>query len=105
MGCGQWDSDVRVLVYFCGAERETGVCGRGDVGVRGKEGLELALGVQGGRGQKSGVDAHCDLMHDACWVGKVVGGLQHGRPGGNRGRQEVGHGRSRHQRPRGRVGK
>lgn len=44
---GQTCSDVRVLVYFGGAERETGVGGRGDVGVRGKEGLELARGVQG----------------------------------------------------------
>lgn len=44
--------------------------------MRGKEGLELALRVQGGRGQQSGVDAHCDLMNDACRVGDVVGGLE-----------------------------
>lgn len=44
--------------------------------MRGKEGLELALGVQGGRGQQPRVDAHCDLMHDACRVGNVVGGLE-----------------------------
>lgn len=45
---GQPRSDVRVLVYFGRAERETGVGRRGNVGVWGKEGLELALGVQGG---------------------------------------------------------
>lgn len=50
MRSGESYSDVRVLVYFCGAEWETGVRGGGNVGVRGKEGLELALGVQGGRG-------------------------------------------------------
>lgn len=67
--------------------------------MRGKEGLELALGVQGGGGQQPGVDAHCDLMHDACRVGNAVGGLQDGA-GGYRGSQEVGHGCSRDQRAR-----
>lgn len=38
-------SDVRVLVYFGGTEWETGIGRWGDVGVRGKEGLELALRV------------------------------------------------------------
>lgn len=100
---GQPCSDVRVLVYFGGAERETGVGGRGDVRVRGKEGLELALGVQGGGGQQPRVDAHCDLMHDACRVGDTVGGLED-RAGGYRGSQEVGHGRSGDQRTRWGVG-
>lgn len=71
-------SDVGVLVYFSGAERETGVGGRGNVGMRGKEGLELPLRVQGGGGQQPGVDAHCDLMYDACWVGDAVSGLEDG---------------------------
>lgn len=71
--------------------------------MRGKEGLELALGVQGGGGQQSGVDAHRDLMHDACWVGDAVGGLEDGA-GGDRGGQEVGHGCGRDKRPRWRVG-
>lgn len=65
----------------------------------GEERLELALGVQGGGGQQSGVDAHSDLMHDACRVGDAVGGLHDGA-GGYRGRQQVGHGRSRDQRAR-----
>lgn len=69
----------------------------------GKERLELALGVQSGGGQQSGVDAHCDLMHNACRVGDAVGGLKNGA-GGNRGSQEVGHGCSRDQRTRRRVG-
>lgn len=96
-------SDVRVLVYFGGAERETGVGGRGDVGVRRKERLELALRVQGRRGQQSGVDAHRDLMYDARGVGDAVGGLEDGA-GGDGGGQEVGHGRSRDQGTRWRVG-
>lgn len=69
-------SDVGVLVYFGGAERKTGIGGRGNVGMRGKEGLELPLRVQGGRGQQPGVDAHCDLMYDACRVGDAVGRLK-----------------------------
>lgn len=67
--------------------------------MRGKEGLELALGVQGGRGQQPRVDAHCDLMHDACRVGDVVGGLED-RTRGDGGSQEVGHGCCRDQRTR-----
>lgn len=63
----------------------------------GKEGLELALGVQGGGGQQTGVDAHCDLVHNACWVGDAVGGLEDGA-GGSRGSKEVGHGCSCDQR-------
>lgn len=63
----------------------------------GKEGLELALGVQGGGGQQTGVDAHGDLVHNACWVGDAVGGLQDGA-GGSRGSKEVGHRCSRDQR-------
>lgn len=58
--------------------------------MRGEKGLELPLGVQGGGGQQPGVDAHCDLMHDACRVGDAVGGLQDG-PRGSRGGQQVGH--------------
>lgn len=85
-------SHVRVLVYLCGAEWETGVGGRGDVGVRCKEGLEFALGVQCGGGQQSGVDAHRDLVHDAPRVGDAVGGLEDGAGGHRRG-QQVGHGR------------
>lgn len=77
-GPGPRRSDVGVLVDFGGAEGETGVGGRGDKGVRGEEGLELALGVQGGRGQQPGVDAHGDLVHDARRVGDAVGGLQDG---------------------------
>lgn len=69
----------------------------------GEEGLELALGVQGRGGQQAGVDAHCDLMHDACWVGDAVGGLED-RARGSRGGQEVGHGGSSNQRTRRRVG-
>lgn len=101
---GQPCSDVRVLVYFGGAEGETRIGGRGDVGVRGKQGLELALGVQGWGGQQPRVDAHCDLMHDACRVGDAVGGLQDGT-GGYRGSQEVGHGCGRDQGTRRGVGK
>lgn len=67
--------------------------------MRRKQGLELALGVQGGGGQQPGVDAHCHLMHDACWVGDAVGGLEDGA-GGPRGGQEVGHRRSCDQRTR-----
>ena len=50
MGSGESYLDVRVLVYFCRAERKTGVRRWGNVGVWGKKWLELALGVQGGRG-------------------------------------------------------
>lgn len=96
-------SHVRVLVYLCGAERETGVGGRGDVGVRCKEGLEFALGVQGGGGQQPGVDAHRDLVHDARRVGDAVGGRQDGTGGHRRG-QQVGHGRRSDQGARRRVG-
>lgn len=96
-------SHVRVLVYLCGAERETGVRGRGDVGVRRKEGLELALGVQGGGGQQPGVDAHRHLVHDAGRVRDAVGGRQDGAGGHRRG-QQVGHGRRRDQGARRRVG-
>lgn len=78
-------SDIRVLVDFGGAEGETGVGGRGDVGMRGKQGLELARGVQSGRWQQPGVDAHCDLVHDASRVGDAVGGLQTGPGGARRG--------------------
>lgn len=67
--------------------------------MRGEQGLEWALGVQGGRGQQPGVDAHCDLVHDACWVRDAVGGLQDGAGGPRRG-QDVGHGCSRDQGPR-----
>lgn len=71
--------------------------------MRGKEGLELALGVQGGGGQQPGVDAHCDLMHDACWVGDAVGGLEDGART-SRGSQEVGHRCSCDQRTRWGIG-
>lgn len=71
--------------------------------MRGKQGLELALRVQSRGGQQSGVDSHCDLMHDACWVGDTVGGLEDGARG-SRGRQEVGHRRSCDQRSRWRIG-
>lgn len=70
----------------------------------GKERLELALGVQGGGGQHSGVDPHCDLMNNACRVRDAVGRLEDRRSGGHRRRQEVGHGCSRDQRTRRRVG-
>lgn len=70
----------------------------------GKEGLELALGVQGGGGQQPGVDAHCDLMHNACRVGDAVRGLEDGAGGPRRG-QEVGHRCSCDQRTRRRVRK
>lgn len=96
-------SHVRVLVYLCGAERETGIGGRGDVGVRCKEGLELALGVQGGGGQQPGVDAHRHLVHEASRVGNAVGRRQDGAGGHRRG-QQVGHGSRGDQRPRGGVG-
>lgn len=71
--------------------------------MRGKEGLELALGVQGGGGQQPRVDAHCDLMHDACRVGDAVRGLEDGA-GGDGGGQQVGHGRSRDQGTRRGIG-
>ena len=47
--------------------------------MRGEEGLELSLGVQGGRGQQPVVDAHRDLVvhGDApARVGDAVGGLE-----------------------------
>lgn len=69
----------------------------------GEEGLELALGVQGGGGQEPGVDPHRDLMHNASRVGDTVGGLKDGTRG-TRGGQEVGHGCSRDQGPRWGVG-
>lgn len=70
--------------------------------MRGKQRLELALGVQSGRGQQPGVDAHCDLVHNASRVGDAVGGLQTG-PGGARRGQDVGHGRGRDQGTRGGI--
>lgn len=69
----------------------------------GKEGLELAGGVQSGRRQEARVDAHGDLMHDARRVGEAIGGLKDGARGA-RGGQQVGHGRSWNQRTRGGVG-
>lgn len=56
----------------------------------GKKRLELALGVQRGGGQQPRIDAHCDLVHDACRVGDAVGGLED-RTGSSWGSQEVGH--------------
>lgn len=49
------------------------------------------------------VEAHRDLMHDACRVGDAVGGLEDGA-GGYGGSQEVGHGRGRDQGARRGVG-
>lgn len=48
MALGGWFSDVRVLVEFGGAEGEACIGWRGNVGVWGKEGPELALVVDGG---------------------------------------------------------
>lgn len=59
--------------------------------------------MQGGGGQQSVVEAHRDLMHDACRVGDAVGGLEDGA-GGYGGSQEVGHGRGRDQGARRGVG-
>lgn len=86
-------SDIRVLTEFAGAEGEACVGGRRHVGVRGKEGFELALWEQGGRGEQPVVDAHADALV----VHKTVGGLQDGPWGLRwaRRRQEVGHRRGR----------
>lgn len=65
----------------------------------GEEGFELARGVQGGRGQQAGVDAHSHLMHNPCWVRDAVGRLEDGA-GGPGGGEEVGHGGSWDQRTR-----
>lgn len=71
--------------------------------MRGEKGLELALRVQGGGGQQSRVDAHCDLMHNACRMGDAVGGLEDGT-GATRGGQDVGHWCSCDQWPRWGIG-
>lgn len=86
-------SDVWVLTEFAGAEGEACVDGRRHIGVRGKEGFELALREQGGGGQKPVVDAHTDALV----VHQAVGGLQDGSGARRwaRRRQEVGHGRGR----------
>lgn len=68
-------SDVGVLVEFGGAEGKTCIGGRGDVGVWWKEGLVLALVVDGGRGQQPVVDAHGHLVDNATRVGDAVSGL------------------------------
>lgn len=70
--------------------------------MRGEQGLELALGVYSRGRQQPGVDTHCHLMNNACWVGDAVGRLEDGA-GSSRGSQEVGHRGSWDQRTRRRV--
>lgn len=72
---GAWEphgraSDVGVLTEFGGAEGEARIGWRGDVGVRGEEGLELALWMQGRRGQQTRVEPHRHLVDDVArsWV-------------------------------------